>query len=254
VAAHREQDLHVNLGVNTRADLALVAREARRLICTRHMLDGVTIVDPEATWIDADVVIEPDVTVEPGTLLRGHTRVGAGSVVGPHSVLTDVAVGEGASIVQSHLAECEIGAGCLIGPYSYLRPGTILGERVKVGASVEIKNSRIGAGTKVPHLSYIGDAEIGEDANVGAGTITANYDGFRKHRTKIGDRVHTAVDTTLVAPVDVGDDAYTGAGAVVRENVPPGALAVSRGAGEQRIIEGYAERKAKEAEKGATGS
>jgi bifunctional UDP-N-acetylglucosamine pyrophosphorylase/glucosamine-1-phosphate N-acetyltransferase len=254
VVAHREQDLHVNLGVNTRADLALVAREARRLICTRHMLAGVTIVDPDATWIDADVEIEPDVTLEPGTLLRGHTRVGTGSVVGPHSVLIDVAVGERASIVQSHLVECEVGADCVIGPYSYLRPGTILCERVKVGASVEIKNSRIGAGTKVPHLSYIGDADIGEDANIGAGTITANYDGFRKHRTRIGNRVRTAVDTTLVAPVDVGDDAYTGAGAVVRDDVPPGALAVSRGAAEQRNIEGYAEKKAKEAQKGTTGS
>jgi bifunctional UDP-N-acetylglucosamine pyrophosphorylase / glucosamine-1-phosphate N-acetyltransferase len=247
VTAHREDDVAVNLGVNNRADLAVVAREARRQISTRHMLAGVTIIDPDATWIDADVEIEPDVTLEPGTYLRGHTRVGAGSIIGPHSVLTDVAVGQGVSIVQSHLVECELGAGCVIGPYSYVRPGTILCERVKVGASVEIKNSRIGAGTKVPHLSYIGDADIGENANIGAGTITANYDGFRKHRTTIGDRVRTAVDTMLVAPVDVGDDAYTGAGAVVRENVPPGALAVSRGAAEQRNIEGYAKKKAEEA-------
>jgi bifunctional UDP-N-acetylglucosamine pyrophosphorylase/glucosamine-1-phosphate N-acetyltransferase len=254
VTAHREHDLQVNLGVNTRADLAVVAREARRIICDRHMLAGVTIVDPEATWIDADVEIEPDVTLEPGTQLRGHTRVGTGSVVGPRSTLIDVAIGEGVSIVQSHLVECEVAAGCTIGPYSYIRPGTILCEGVKVGASVEIKNSRVGAGTKIPHLSYIGDADIGENANIGAGTITANYDGRRKHRTKIGDRVRTSVDTMLVAPVSVGDDAYTGAGAVVREDVPPGALAVSRGAGEQRNIEGYAEKKAKEAEDVETGS
>lgn len=237
---------HANLGVNTRADLALVAREARRLICERHMLAGVTIADPAATWIDADVEIAADATIEPGTVLRGTTRIAAGATVGPHSTLTGAIVGEGAAVVRSHLTDCEVGPRCAVGPFSHLRPGTVLEEDVRVGASVEIKSSRIGAGAKVPHLSYVGDADVGAGANLGAGTITANYDGRRKHRTKIGQRAHTAVHTSLVAPVDVGDDAYTGAGAVIRKDIPPGALGVTRG--EQRNIEGYAEGKAREAE------
>jgi bifunctional UDP-N-acetylglucosamine pyrophosphorylase/glucosamine-1-phosphate N-acetyltransferase len=252
VAAHRASDAAVNLGVNTRRDLAEASALARRRILDAHMLAGVTIVDPSATWIDADVQLAPDVTVEPGSRIRGSTRVGANATIGPHSVVEDAVVGAGSSVVQSHLTGCEVGADCTIGPYSYLRPGTVLGDRVKVGASVEIKNSRIAAGTKVPHLSYIGDADIGEDANIGAGTITANYDGTGKHRTKVGKRAKVGVDTMLVAPVDVGDDAYTGAGAVIREDVPPGALGVTRS--EQRNIEGYAERKAQEANEEGTDS
>jgi bifunctional UDP-N-acetylglucosamine pyrophosphorylase / glucosamine-1-phosphate N-acetyltransferase len=245
VIAHKVDDPIVNLGVNTRVELARVTAEARRRILEGHMLAGVTVTDPDATWIEAPVGIEPDTTIEPGCFLRGATRIGRGTMVGPYTTLVDTRVGEGCSIVRSHLQDCEVGARCTIGPFSYIRPGTVLGERVKVGASVEIKNSRIAAGTKVPHLSYIGDADIGEGANIGAGTITANYDGFRKHRTRIGDRARLSVDTMLVAPVDVGDDAYTGAGAVIREDVPPGALGVTRG--EQRNIEGYAEKRAKEA-------
>ncbi len=244
VAVHRSDDLSVNIGVNNRAELARAAAIARRRILERHMLAGVTITDPEATWIDADVEIEPDATIEPGTALRGATRVGAGSVVGPHSTLVDVTVGRGVTVVHSYLAECEVADGCAIGPFAYLRPGAALEEGAKAGTFVEIKNSRIGAGAKVPHLAYVGDAEVGAGANLGAGTITANYDGYRKHRTKIGQRARIGVDTSLVAPVTVGDEAYTGAGAVIRKDVPPGALAVTRA--EQRNIEGYAARKAEE--------
>jgi bifunctional UDP-N-acetylglucosamine pyrophosphorylase / glucosamine-1-phosphate N-acetyltransferase len=246
IAAHRERDPGVNLGVNSRADLAAVAGHARRAIAERHMLAGVTITDPEATWIDAGVEIEPDATIEPASYLRGTTRIASGATIGPHSTLTDSTVGEGASVIHSYLVDCDVEAGCSVGPFAYLRPGAVLREGAKAGTFVEVKNSEIGAGTKVPHLAYVGDAEIGAGSNLGAGTITANYDGFRKHRTRVGDRVRIAVDTMLVAPVSIGDDAYTGAGAVIREDVPPGALGVT--SAEQRNIEGYAERKAKEAE------
>jgi bifunctional UDP-N-acetylglucosamine pyrophosphorylase/glucosamine-1-phosphate N-acetyltransferase len=248
VAAHVENDPHVNLGINDRADLALAEREARALIARRHMLDGVTIVDPAATWIDVDVEIEPDARIEPGCVLRGSTRIGAGAIIGPHSTLADASVAAGASVLRSHLLECEVGEGCWVGPFSHLRPGTKLGPGAKVGTFVEVKNSELGAGAKVPHLSYVGDADIGAGANLGAGTITANYDGFTKSRTKIGQGARIGVNSSLVAPVEVGDGAYTGAGAVIREDVPDGALSVSKG--EQRNIEGYAERKsaAKESE------
>jgi bifunctional UDP-N-acetylglucosamine pyrophosphorylase/glucosamine-1-phosphate N-acetyltransferase len=246
IAAHREDDPGVNLGVNSRADLALVAGHARRAIARRHLLAGATIVDPDATWIDADVEIEPDATIEPGSYLRGATRIAAGATVGPHSTLTDSTVGEGASVIHSYLVDCDVEAGCSVGPFAYLRPGAVLREGAKVGTFVEVKNSEVGPGTKVPHLSYVGDADVGAGSNLGAGTITANYDGFRKHRTRVGDRVRIGVDTMLVAPVSIGDDAYTGAGAVIRDDVPPGALGIS--GVEQRNIEGYAERKAKEAE------
>ena len=245
VAAHLELEPGVNLGVNNRADLALVAGYARRAINHGHMIDGVTITAPEATWIDADVEIGADATIEPGSYLRGETRIAGGAIIGPHATLTDSTVGEGATVLRSHLVDCDVEAGCNVGPFTYLRPAATLREGAKAGAFVEVKNSEIGAGTKVPHLSYVGDADVGAGSNLGAGTITANYDGFRKHRTRVGDRVRIAVDTMLVAPVSVGDDAYTGAGAVIREDVPPGALGVS--SAEQRNIEGYADRKAKEA-------
>jgi bifunctional UDP-N-acetylglucosamine pyrophosphorylase/glucosamine-1-phosphate N-acetyltransferase len=245
VVAHRAADSNVNLGVNTRAELALATTQAHRQILERHMLAGVTVVDPDATWIDADVELAADVTIEPGTTLRGRSSAGAGSVIGPHSTLIDARVGENATVPHSYLLECEVGEGCHVGPFAYLRPGTRLLAGAKAGSFVEIKNSEIGEGAKVPHLAYVGDAEVGAGANVGAGSITANYDGFRKNRTKIGERARIAVNTSLVAPVTVGDDAYTGAGAVIREDVPPGDLAVTKG--EQRNIEGYAERKAREA-------
>ncbi|MGI8462616.1 MAG: bifunctional UDP-N-acetylglucosamine diphosphorylase/glucosamine-1-phosphate N-acetyltransferase GlmU [Solirubrobacterales bacterium] len=245
VVAHGEDDPGVNLGINNRADLALVAGHARRAINGRHMLAGVTIVDPGSTWIDADVEIGADTTIEPGSYLRGATRIAGDAVIGPHSTLTDTTVGRGSAIVHSHLIDCDVEAGCSIGPFAYLRPGAAIRDGAKVGTFVEVKNSEIGPGTKVPHLSYIGDADIGAGSNLGAGTITANYDGFAKHRTRVGDRVKIAVDTMLVAPVSVGDDAYTGAGAVIREDVPDGALGVS--SADQRNIEGYSERKAEEA-------
>jgi bifunctional UDP-N-acetylglucosamine pyrophosphorylase/glucosamine-1-phosphate N-acetyltransferase len=246
IVAHLELEPGVNLGVNNRADLALVAAHARRAINRRHMLAGATIVDPESTWIDAGVEVSQDVTIEPGSYLRGETRIATGAVIGPHTTLTDTAVGEGSAVIRSHLVECDVDANVSVGPFAYLRPATRLRDGSKVGAFVEVKNSEIGEGTKVPHLSYVGDADIGFGSNLGAGTITANYDGFRKHRTRVGDRVRISVDTMLVAPVSVGDDAYTGAGAVIRDDVPPGSLAVSQN--EQRNIDGYAERKAQEAE------
>ena len=245
VAAHLATDHAANLGVNDRADLAVASSEARRRILERQMLAGVTIADPASTWIDADVELAPDVTIEPATTLRGATSVGTGSVIGPHSTLIDARVGERTTIPHSYLVDCEVGDGCAVGPFAHLRPGTRLGVGAKAGSFVELKNSEIGEGAKVPHLSYVGDAEVGDGANVGAGSITANYDGFRKRQTKIGEGARIAVNTSLVAPVSVGDDAYTGAGAVIREDVPPGALGVSKD--EQRNIEGYAERKARAA-------
>jgi bifunctional UDP-N-acetylglucosamine pyrophosphorylase / glucosamine-1-phosphate N-acetyltransferase len=246
VTAHLDPDPRVNLGVNSRADLAVAEREARALLNRGHMLAGVTIVDPEATWIDADVELAADVRIEPGCSLRGRTSAASGATIGPHSTLIDAVVGAGATVVHSHLTGCDVGEGCAVGPFAYLRPGTRLAAGAKAGTFVEIKNSDVGAGAKVPHLSYLGDADVGDDANVGAGTITANYDGFAKHRTKIGQAARIGVDTSLVAPVSVGEGAYTGAGAVIREDVPPGALGVSKD--EQRNIEGYAKRRAEEAE------
>ncbi len=244
LAAHLEPDDTVTLGVNDRVGLALVETVARRRILEEHMLAGVTVADPASTWVDADVELAQDVTLLPGTSLRGATSVGAGSVIGPHSTLIDSTVGESSQVIHSHLAFCEVLDECTVGPFAYLRPDTVLRQGAKAGAFTEIKNSDIGAGSKVPHLSYVGDADIGEGSNLGAGTITANYDGKRKHRTVIGDHVRTGVDTMLVAPVEIGDSAYTGAGAVIREEVPPGSLAVSENS--QRNIDGYAERKSAE--------
>jgi bifunctional UDP-N-acetylglucosamine pyrophosphorylase / glucosamine-1-phosphate N-acetyltransferase len=244
VAAHLTSDSSVQLGVNTQVELASAAERARRVILDRHMLAGVAVTDPASTWIDADVEIAADATIEPGTTLRGATAVGAGSVIGPHSTLIDSRVGERARIPHSYLTDCEVGDGCQVGPFAYLRPGARLAADAKAGTFVEIKASEVGEGAKVPHLAYVGDAEIGAGTNIGAGSITANYDGFEKHRTKIGERARIGVNNSLVAPITVGDDAYTGAGALIREDVPSGALGVSKS--EQQNIEGYAERKARE--------
>jgi len=241
VAAHLVEDLAVAMGVNNRADLAAVEAEARRRILEAHMLAGVTVVDPGSTWVDADVEIASDVRVEPASSLRGATEVGGGSVIGPLTTLTDTRLGQGVCVPHSYLVNCEVLDGCTVGPFAYLRPGASLERGAKAGSFVEIKNSSIGEGAKVPHLSYIGDAEVGAGSNLGAGTITANYDGFRKQRTVIGKNVRIGVDTMLVAPVEVGDAAYTGAGAVIKDDVPDGALAVSDNG--QRNIEGYAKRK-----------
>jgi bifunctional UDP-N-acetylglucosamine pyrophosphorylase / glucosamine-1-phosphate N-acetyltransferase len=242
VGAYLADDLAVTMGVNNRADLAAVEGEARRRILEAHMLAGVTVVDPNSTWVDAEVEIAADARIEPGTSLRGLTEVGAGSTVGPLSTLIDSKLGEDVSVPHSYLVECDVRDGALVGPFAYLRPGAVLEPGAKAGTFVEIKNSRIGEGAKVPHLAYVGDAEVGDGSNLGAGTITANYDGFRKNRTVIGENARLGVDTMLIAPVEVGDGAYTGAGAVIKSDVPEGALAVSDN--EQRNIEGYAARKA----------
>jgi bifunctional UDP-N-acetylglucosamine pyrophosphorylase/glucosamine-1-phosphate N-acetyltransferase len=242
VAAHLSDDLAVTMGVNNRADLAAVETIARRRILRRHMLAGVTVVDPDSTWIEAEVEIAADARIEPGTSLRGRTSIGAGSTVGPLSTLTDTALGADVTVPHSYLVECEVADGAQVGPFAYLRPGASLGAGAKAGTFVEVKNSRLGEGAKVPHLAYVGDAEIGAGSNLGAGTITANYDGFRKNRTTIGRDARIGVDTMLIAPVEVGDGAYTGAGAVIKSDVPEGSLAVSEN--EQRNIEGYAAAKA----------
>jgi bifunctional UDP-N-acetylglucosamine pyrophosphorylase / glucosamine-1-phosphate N-acetyltransferase len=248
VAAYRAPDPGVNLGINDRADLARVADEARRRILVGHMRAGVTVEDPGATWIDADVEIGADTTILPGTTLRGRSSIGGGSTIGPMTTLVDSRIGDRTLVIHSYLFGCEVADDATVGPFAYLRPDARIGEGAKAGTFVEIKNSQIGAGAKVPHLSYIGDAEVGEGSNLGASTVTANYDGRNKNRTKIGKNVHTGVDTTFVAPVQVGDDAYTGAGSVITEDVPPGALGISRA--EQKNVEGYARKKAKESSEG----
>jgi len=241
VGAFMIDDVIQTEGVNDRAQLAILAREKNRRILTRWMKDGVTIIDPDTTWVDVDVRLERDVTILPGVQLLGATVVAEDAVVGPDCTLKDVEVGAGASVVRTHAELAVIGAGANVGPFSYLRPGTELGAGGKIGAFVETKNAKIGKAAKVPHLSYVGDAEIGEGTNIGAGTIFANYDGVHKHRTVIGRHAKTASNNTFVAPVHIGDGAGTGAGSVIRDDVPPGALAVS--AGPQRTIEGWAGRK-----------
>ena len=242
VAAYELDDPTLLLGVNDRADLAVVRAHAQTRINRAHALAGVTIVDPATTLIDAGVRIGADTTIEPSSFLRGSTVVGEGCTVGPLTTAIDAVVADGASVVHSYLLGAEVGPGATVGPFSYLRPGTVLRAGSKAGAFVEIKNSDIGEGTKVPHLSYIGDADVGPGTNLGAATITANYDGVDKHRTTVGANVRTSVDTTLVAPVTVGDGATTGANSAITEDVPPGALGIARP--RQTNIEGYADRKA----------
>ncbi|MEU6134364.1 bifunctional UDP-N-acetylglucosamine diphosphorylase/glucosamine-1-phosphate N-acetyltransferase GlmU [Nocardioides sp. NPDC047086] len=225
-------------GANDRAQLAALGKILNERIVTRWMKDGVTVMDPATTWIDADVELAPDVTILPGTQLIGATRIDEDAVVGPDCTLKDTEVGHGARVVRTQAELAVVGPGANVGPFSYLRPGTVLGEEGKIGGFVEVKNSRIDAGAKVPHLSYVGDATIGEGTNIGAGTIFANYDGVNKHKTRIGRHVKSGSGVTFVAPVVVGDGASTGGEALIREDVPPGALAVS--AGQQRIIEGWA--------------
>jgi bifunctional UDP-N-acetylglucosamine pyrophosphorylase/glucosamine-1-phosphate N-acetyltransferase len=241
VAAFELDSPELTLGVNSRVDLAAVTTTMNQRIIRDHQLAGVTVIDPRSTWIDSTVKIAADTTIEPGSYLRGQTAVGPNATIGPHSTLTDCSVGDRAKVIHSYLIEAEVGPGASVGPFAYLRPGARLAENAKAGTFVEIKNSNIGAGAKVPHLSYVGDADVGERSNLGAATITANYDGRDKHRTTIGEDVHTGVDTTLVAPVSVGDGAYTGAGSVITKDVPEDALAVARA--RQKNIEDYAKRK-----------
>ena len=245
VGAHEVSDPSVTLGVNDRVGLAAVTALAQRRIHERHMLAGVTIVSPEATVIDAGVEIGQDTVIAPFSSLHGDTRIGARATIGPLATLIDTTVGDESKVLSSHVVEADIDARVSVGPFAYLRPGAVLSEGAKAGTFVEIKNSNIGPGTKVPHLSYIGDTDIGEKSNIGAGTITANYDGYRKHRTTIGARVRVSVDTAFVAPVSVGDDAYTAAGSVITKDVAPGALGVARS--RQQNLEGYAAQRAAQA-------
>lgn len=214
-------------GVNDRVQLAEVSAELNLRICEAWQRAGVTIHEPASTWIDVTVQLSEDVTLLPGTHLRGLTSVGSDSVIGPEVVLVDSEVGSGSSIVKSHVTGSKVDDGAKVGPFAYLRSGTHLGADGKIGAFVETKNAKIGRGSKVPHLSYVGDAEIGEESNIGAGTIFANYDGVNKHRSKIGSHVRSGSHNVFVAPITIGDGAYTAAGTVVRKDVSSGDLAMN---------------------------
>jgi bifunctional UDP-N-acetylglucosamine pyrophosphorylase/glucosamine-1-phosphate N-acetyltransferase len=240
IAAHQTMDASSAMGVNSRVDLMEVERLARRRIVEQHARAGVTFVLPDTAAIDYGVEIGEETRIEPGVTVRGGCRIGRSCEVGPHTTLIDATLGDEVRVPHSYLVECEVRDGASVGPFAYLRPGARLEPGAKAGTFVEVKNSRIGRGAKVPHLSYIGDAEVGEGANVGAGAITANYDGRRKHRTTIGARAKTSVHTAFVAPVNVGEGAYTGAGSVITEDVPDGALGIARS--RQTNIEGYAKR------------
>lgn len=229
IGAYVTDDLWEVEGVNTRVQLAAVGKEMNRRICERWMLDGVTIVDPATTWIHADVDLAPDVTLLPGTVLEGTTSVATGATIGPDTTLTDVEVGEGATVCRTHGSLAVVGAGVTVGPYAYLRPGTVLESGAHIGTFVELKNAHVGPGAKVPHLTYAGDAEIGEGANIGAGTIFANYDGVNKHRSTVGRFSFIGSDSTLVAPVNVADGAYVAAGSALTDDVGPGELGIARG-------------------------
>ncbi|MFD5331191.1 bifunctional UDP-N-acetylglucosamine diphosphorylase/glucosamine-1-phosphate N-acetyltransferase GlmU, partial [Cellulosimicrobium cellulans] len=226
-------------GVNDRVQLATLRAELNRRILEDWMREGVTVVDPATTWVDVDVELARDVTLLPGTQLHGATVVAEGATIGPDTTLTDTEVGAGATVTRTHGNLAVLGAGTSVGPFAYLRPGTVLGAKGKIGTFVETKNAEIGEGSKIPHLSYVGDATIGEHTNIGAASVTVNYDGVHKHRTVIGSHARTGADNMFVAPVSVGDGAYTAAGSVIRRDVPAGALGVS--GGQQRNIEGWVE-------------
>ena len=228
IAAIMIDDFTETLGVNDRVQLAESAAMLRDRINEQWMRAGVTIIDPTTTWIDSTVELANDVTLHPGSALLGSTKVATGAVIGPRSTLTDCVVKEGASVLESIATETIIGEGATVGPFSYLRAGTQLGDSTKAGAFVEMKNAVVGTGSKVPHLSYVGDATIGEGSNIGAATIFVNYDGVEKHHTTVGDHVRIGSDSMLVAPVNIGDGAYTAAGSVITEDVPAGAIGVGR--------------------------
>ncbi len=240
VRAHVVDDLWQTEGVNDRVQLAALGRELNRRVCERHMRAGVTVVDPATTWIDVDVTIGQDTTVLPSTQLLGATTIGAHAVLGPEVTLTDTEVGDGAQVTRAVANLAVIGPGATVGPYSYLRPGTRLGARGKIGGFVETKNADIGEGAKVPHLSYAGDVTIGEGANIGAGTIVANYDGVAKHHSTIGRHTFVGSNTVVVSPVDVGDGAYVAAGSALTKDVEPGQIAIARG--KQRNVDGWVAR------------
>jgi bifunctional UDP-N-acetylglucosamine pyrophosphorylase/glucosamine-1-phosphate N-acetyltransferase len=246
IAAHQTADAAGALGINDRAQLMEAERVAQERILAELARAGVTFHAPQTIRVEAGVEIGADTVIGAGCTLLGATRIGDAAEVGPHTTVIDSSIGDGARVLHSYLVEAEVHADASVGPFAYLRPGTIVREGAKIGTFVEVKNSDIGKGAKVPHLSYVGDAEVGEDANLGASTITANYDGKRKHRTKVGKRAKISVHTTLVAPVDVGDGAYTGAGSAITEDIPEGALGIARP--RQKNVEGYAKRVEEESE------
>jgi bifunctional UDP-N-acetylglucosamine pyrophosphorylase / glucosamine-1-phosphate N-acetyltransferase len=247
IGAHMTDDADAALGINDRVGLMAAEEAAQLRIIEGHARAGVTFLQPGTSRVEAGVTIGRDSTIGPGTVLEGATVIGAGCEIGPHTTLRDATIRDGAVVIHSFILEAEVGAGARVGPFAYLRPGTVIGEGVKVGTFVEIKNSNIGAGAKVPHLSYIGDADVGEGSNLGASTITANYDGRKKHRTKLGKSVKTGIHTSLVAPLDIGDRAYTGAGSTINEDIPDGALGIARA--KQKNIEGYADRVEEDSQK-----
>jgi bifunctional UDP-N-acetylglucosamine pyrophosphorylase/glucosamine-1-phosphate N-acetyltransferase len=224
-------------GVNDRIQLATAHRTYNARLLEEHMRAGVTVVDPATTWLDAGVVIEPDATLQPNVQLCGATRIASGAVIGPDSTLTDTEVGAGSVLQRTVANQARIGAGVTVGPYAYLRPGTVLADEVHIGTYVEVKAADIGTGTKVPHLSYVGDASIGDYTNIGAATVFVNYDGVQKHRSRVGSHARTGADNMFIAPVTIGDGAYTAAGSVISSNVPPGALGVGRA--RQRNVAGW---------------
>lgn len=230
IATYCTEDVNEALGINSRAQLAEAEQVVRERILKYWMEEGVTILDPSSTFIGIEVELSHDVVLEPFTQLKGKTRVAEDAILGPQTVLEDCVCETGCQVTHTVAKNALIGPRCVVGPFAYLRPGTVLAEGVKIGDFVEVKNSRIGQGSKVPHLSYIGDSEVGKSVNIGAGTITCNYDGVKKHPTKIGDNVFIGSNTNLVAPVEIGEGAITGAGSTITKNVPAYALAVERSA------------------------
>ena len=228
-------------GVNDRVQLAAAHRLYNARLLEQHMRDGVTVVDPATTWVDAQVTLEPDVVLLPAVDLHGSTHVAEGARIGPQTTLTDTVVGAGSTVHRAVAVQARIGSGVTIGPFAYLRPGTELADAVHIGTYVELKGAAVGVGSKVPHLTYVGDADIGADVNIGAATVFVNYDGVAKHRSTIGDHARTGADNMFVAPVQVGAGAYTAAGSVITENVPPGALGVGRA--RQRNVQGWVQRR-----------
>ncbi|MFL6057171.1 MAG: bifunctional UDP-N-acetylglucosamine diphosphorylase/glucosamine-1-phosphate N-acetyltransferase GlmU [Actinoallomurus sp.] len=239
--AYKADDWVETQGVNDRVQLAQARRQLNDRVLEEHMRVGVTVVDPLSTWIDVQVTLEPDAIIEPNTQLRGATQVGAGARIGPNSTLTDTSVGEDAVVVNAVCVSAEIGPEVSVGPFAYLRPGTRLARKAKIGTYVETKNAVVGEGSKVPHLTYVGDAEIGEGSNIGAACVFVNYDGVTKNRSVVGDHVKVGSDNMIVAPVTIGDGAYTAAGSVITNDVPPGTMAVARA--RQRNVEGWVERR-----------
>jgi bifunctional UDP-N-acetylglucosamine pyrophosphorylase/glucosamine-1-phosphate N-acetyltransferase len=228
VGAYPCADPWLVAGVNDRVQLAAVGRELNGRLLTHWMRAGVTIIDPASVWLDVDVTLAPDVVIHPGVQLHAGTVIGPGATIGPDTTLTGCTIGDGATIVRTHATDATVAPGAQIGPFAHLRPGSHIGHHAKIGTFVETKNTHLGPHAKVPHLSYVGDATIGEATNIGAATVFVNYDGITKHHTTIGAHAKTGADTMFIAPVTIGDGAYTAAGSVITHDVPPGALAIAR--------------------------